>query len=466
VRRPARNALFLLGSEAGTRLLGFLVSAWLARRLGVDGFGQVAFALAVMSYGIIATKFGLLAIGIRETARDRSRVGTLAANILALRLILSVAAVLGMALFALLVHKAPSTRLLLLLFGLGVVAQSLLLEWVFNGIERLGCVALSRLVTNGVYLGLVVLLVSGPGRLLAVPLALAVATLAGVVSLLLAYVPEFGWPWPRLERAVTRDLVVRAWPVGIASVLTQLHVSFPIIALSLLSGDAAAGLFSAAHRLVFFAMMLDRIFQAVFFPVISRNAREHRDRLPRLTGTALRMVLAFGLPACAGLAFLARPILGLVFGAGYETATRALVPFAWFVLLSLLSSLAGYSLLAAGRERRFAGNTAIGVTVSLALTLVGIKVWGIAGAAWGILAGEACLTVLMGRDFLRDIVPWTDWRTAVPLAGCGVMVIMLLLLRDWNWIGAGLCGVATYALVLLLGRGLTFEDFGLLRRDG
>ncbi len=466
MKRAARNALFLLVSEVGARFFGFLVSALLARRLGVDGFGQVGFAVAVMSYGIISTKFGLLAIGVRESARDRTRIPVLVGNVLVLRLILSGLAVAAIGLFALLVRKDPSTRLLLLVFGLGVVAQSLLLEWVFTGIERLGHVALARLVTNGVYFGLVMLLVRGPGQLLVIPVALAAATLAGVGLLAVAYLRLFGRPRLRLDRPVAGDLMRRAWPVGIATVLTQLHVNFPIVALSLISGDIAAGLYSAAHRLVFFAMMLDRIFQAVFFPVISRYAATNRDGLPRLTGTALRIVLAFGLPACAGLSLLGRPILRTVFGAGYESAAPVLAPLAWFVLLSLLSSLAGYSLLASGRERRFARNTAFGVGASLALTLVGILLFGIRGAAYGILAGELCLVVLMGIDFLRGVVPGVDWRTAVPVAGCIVMAAPLLLLRDWNWLAAGGAGVLAYAVVVLAARGVTPGDFGLLRRDG
>jgi len=82
VNKPARNALFLFGGEGASRLLGFLTAAVLARRVGVDGFGQIGFATAILAYGMVITDFGLVSLGTREMARDKSRAQQLAGSVL------------------------------------------------------------------------------------------------------------------------------------------------------------------------------------------------------------------------------------------------------------------------------------------------------------------------------------------------------------------------------------------------
>ncbi|OYD15885.1 hypothetical protein CH330_04320 [candidate division WOR-3 bacterium JGI_Cruoil_03_51_56] len=463
MRRSARNASFLFCGEIGARFLGFLVAAILARRLGIAGFGQIGFAMSIMAYGVIVSKFGFLTIGIRESARDRKAIPGLVNNIISLRMILSIIAVVGIFIFALLVRKEASVKWLLAVFSLCVIAQSFLLEWVFTGIERMEYIAIARVLTNSAYFGLIIALVRSPKQIIMVPIALIIATLLGASVLLVPYVRRFGWLKPKFNRTAWKLLAGKAWPIGIASVLSQLYINFGIVGLALFTTDYETGIYTAAFRLVIFLLMLDRIFQAVFFPVVSRYFREHQDKLPELIGTALRIILAGCLPVSTGVMLLGKPVVLLVFGHNYLSSVSVLQPLVWFLPLSLLSSLAGYSLLAAGRERRFARNTAIGVAIALLLTVIGIGQWGALGAAVAMLIGEACILCLMGYDSLRMVKPKINWHFVIPLLACIPMSVVLVSLRDWNWVIAALVSGVTYIGLLFLGKGITSDDLGLVK---
>jgi O-antigen/teichoic acid export membrane protein len=459
LRRAASNALLMFAGEVGARLLGFLVAAVLARRLGVDGFGQVGFALSVMAWGLIASRFGLLTVGVREVARDRTAAPSLVGGIVGLRLVLAVASVAGIAVFALLAPKPTAVRWLLILFGLSVPIQALLLEWVFTGTEQMQYVALARVVNNVVYLLLVLILVRGPDGLLLVPASFGVATATSVLFLFGVHARRFGWPRPRLERTLTRRLLAESWPVGLAAVLTQVHVGFGVVALSLLKGDAPAGLFNAAFRVVFVLLMADRVLQAVFLPVISRQFRHDPDRLAETTGTALRIIVVLGLPVVVAGTLLAEPGLVFLFGGEFAAAAPVLRLLVWFFPLSLLTTLTGYLLLAARRERKFCLNTAIGVACGLGFSMAGVLAWGPVGAAAGAVAGELILLGLMGTDFLRQVRPRVGLRALGAVAGGLPLVSALLLLRGWSWPLALAIGLAAYAAVVLATRALTLLDF-------
>lgn len=466
IKKPARNAGFLLGGEILTRALGFAVTAVLARRLGLDAFGQIAFGMSVMAYGIMVTKAGLLTVGTRSVARDPSGIRELAGQVLTLRLLLAGLALAGIVLFALLLPRPAEMRWLLVLYATGVFAQALALEWALIGEERMHHIAAGHILTNLAYFLLVLLLVRGPGQLLLVPVAFVAATAAGAGYLLVPHARRHGLPRLRWQPRAWRALARQALPVGVASVLSQFYVNAPIIVLALLRGDAAAGVYSAAHRFVFFVLMLDRVVQSVFLPVAARQYRARGSEpgdpaLARTVGTVLRVALALSLPACLLVLLLAPQLAVLLFGSEFAPTGGVLRVLIWFFPLSLVSTVGGYTLLAADRERRYSVNTAIGVGVALALIVLGALRFGPTGAAVGMVVGEALLAGLMLAGMLGLVQPRVGLRLLwVPVALLPLVGIVLAL-RDWNWFLAGAAGTAGYAVVLLAMRGITPADVGL-----
>ena len=463
MRGPVRNAGYLFAGEATSRIFGFLTTAVLARRLGVDGFGQVGFAAAVMAYGVGFTDLGLTTVGTRSVARDRSLAGELVESMVPLRLLLSLAAAAVMVLIALVLPKPAAVKWLLVLYAGAVIIQSVLFEWVFIGSEKMGFVSLSRVVTNCAYFVLALTLLRNPGSVLLVPVAFGLAALLGAVVLFAGYVPRFGLPRLRFGPARWGELLKSAWPIGASSLLTQLHVNLGLVLLGLVATFQDAGIYNSAYRLVFFLMTLDRVFYTVFFPVVSRFVRDQPGRLPELVGTAARVILVLSIPFCVGAFILARPVLEAVFGPGYAGAFPVLRILVWFLPISMFNSLAGYTLLAAGNERRFLRNTAIGVGAAVAFNLVAVPLAGPTGAAVAIVAGEAGLLVLMGKGLLDMVKPKLGPRTLVPLAASAGMAVVVYFLRGMNLVGCIGFGALTYSVLLLVLRGVTPEDIGLAR---
>ena len=89
LRRSVSNVGLIAGSDVLSRLLGFVVTTYLARELGVDNLGAIGFAMAILSYGLIVTDLGLLKLGTREVARNRAHAQALASGVVALRLMLA-----------------------------------------------------------------------------------------------------------------------------------------------------------------------------------------------------------------------------------------------------------------------------------------------------------------------------------------------------------------------------------------
>jgi O-antigen/teichoic acid export membrane protein len=163
------------------------------------------------------------------------------------------------------------------------------------------------------------------------------------------------------------------------------------------AGAAGAGQLSAALKLIFALLMLDRALNALLLPVMSRYASTRPGDLPALIGVVGRTTLLVGLPITVLGIILAPWLVPLVFGAGYGEAVLLFQILLPYVGMTLLSSTYVVVLLAAGKERLYTRLMLAATGILVVLVVVLTVMFGPAGAAWGVLGGEACALVLLAR---------------------------------------------------------------------
>ena len=93
-RRITANFASLLASQAISRLLQLVIFVYLARVLGKDDFGVFSFALAFALVIAIIADFGLSSILVREISRDKKSASKYLSNSLAIKIFLSVIAIM------------------------------------------------------------------------------------------------------------------------------------------------------------------------------------------------------------------------------------------------------------------------------------------------------------------------------------------------------------------------------------
>jgi GT2 family glycosyltransferase len=76
---------FAIG-EAGSRVIAFIATAYIARRLGASAFGYLGFATAIVAYFGTALSAGVSEIGAREVARHPAEMKSIAAGATLIRI--------------------------------------------------------------------------------------------------------------------------------------------------------------------------------------------------------------------------------------------------------------------------------------------------------------------------------------------------------------------------------------------
>ena len=444
--RIARNVGALALARGVTMLLTLGTVAHVTRALGTDGFGVLGFGLALYSYFSLLARPGLETLAVRELARAPERVGGLVADVTALQVALGLAAAALYAGVVLASGRPLDERLALLLIGAPLLVQPFTLEWVYQGVERMGVLAVRNVAASALQLVGALVLVRGPQDLAWAAalqgLALAVVTTALVV----AYRRDFGPLRLRVDVRAWGALLRPALPIAASVFMVLVYYNLDKLMLGVMRGDQAVGLYEVAYRLVMVALVPAAILSQAFFPSL---AAAHGDRPAMEAGARAyaRANLGVGLPVAVGGALLAGPLVGLLAGAEFAAAAPVLALLMANVGVVYVNMALGQPLLAWDLQTSYMWAVGGGAVANVALNVALIPRWGAWGAAWATLGAEAVVLVALGVLHLQTTgaLPLAPTVRAAGAAALGVAAPVLAgTAAGWPWPVAALLTLPAY----------------------
>jgi O-antigen/teichoic acid export membrane protein len=467
-QRVTRNILAVLGSELLARLVGLVLTLYVARGLGVDRLGQLAFLISFMTLASVLADLGISRMLTRNLARDRQAAVALAPAAFRAKLGLVLAMAALLALLSPFLGKGPELARFFLVFIGWLVLDGLnaTLRALFAAREELATVALLRAVEKLLLLALFGLLFALPlgerrflGLLILFPAASGGAFLLALVLAHRRGIRLFTGGGPGWRR-----ILAMSWPFAGSVIMANITLHSDRVLLSYMKDDAATGLYDAANRIFFTLFALQAMMADVFFPTLTRLFAGDRARYTRFAERAARLLFGLALPMAAGTLLLAAPGLHLIYGEAFAGAATSLRLLAPALVLRAGHALWGSLLLAGDRERHFLAALGAGAGLNVLLNLALIPRWSLDGAALATLLSEVLVLALMvvwARPLAH--LPWRlpFLRALGAAAGMG---LLLALLPTHNLALALPAGLAVYGLLFTLVRGWRREDLQLLRR--
>lgn len=386
----------------GGRLLLVIAAA---RLLGPEQFGLYAFAIAFAMILADGADFGLHLMLAREVARAPEARDLALGRAFRAKAILSLAVLTALTGAALLYPRPAEVKVILILAGLTVMAQSWSDFWshYFRGLQSLKeeAVVSAAQMALGTGIGIWVLLHGrGPRELF---LALFSAGIAANL-IAMALVARRG----RIAHATTDeiwDTLRAAAPIGVSFLLATIYMRVDLVLLERLRSDAEVGSYGAAYRLFESFRFLPALFMAALFPAFSEYADRHRAELLALLRKGIRWMTLLSLLILGGLLVAAPFLLRLLYGDRYGDAAPLLRLLAPSLLFLFPNYALTHLLVALGAQRAYAVIVAICVPLNIGLNLLAIGPFGAAGSAVVTCITEATifgLSVLALRRRLRD----------------------------------------------------------------
>ncbi len=417
--RGVGYGLVLLLSAASVPLL--------IRHLGVVDFGRYVIVTALLTLIAGLTEGGLQAVGTREYAQrtgvDRDR---LMANLIGLRVALTVAGVAGAVGFAL---AAGYDRVLLL--GTAVAGVALLLQSIQTLLAiplmaqlRLGWVTAADLLRQSTFVAATVGLVAAgaallPFFLIAIPASLAALVFTGI---LVRQLTPFR---PRFEPGEWWNLLRDTIPYAAAIAVNVAYFRLALIIMSLLATALETGYFAASFRVVEVLLPIPAVVIGAVFPILARAARDDLERLGYASQRVFDVAVIVGVGLVLGIELGAPLILAILAGDGGKPSVSVLRIQAPALLATFLAVAAGFSLLSIRRHRALLVANAVALTFSVGLTFALVPGLGAQGAAVATTAAEWALAlVTLGLLVRSHEALRLSYRVIPPVATAAVAGVL------------------------------------------
>ncbi len=462
----AKGGASLLVLQSLGRLAGLLFVVIATRHLPPGEFGRYSTVAAVVLLGNFLGDFGTSAAITRHVSRSPESADNLISTTLLGSLGLGVLAYAGAVLFARLCY--PAATVADMAIGAAAIPAAAMLSSILGALDGNGLIArraaISAVQTFTVAAGaLPVLLGAG------VRGALAAMAAAPVVGLLIAWVVarRAGVCSSRLRLDVGRtvDLLRSAAPYAATGGLAALTMRFDVVLLSLVTSPEETARYDLALRLLEAGTYLSAALTAPLLFLLSRRLGSgDQHGAIRVFHQAVNLLYLFGLPLSVGLAVLARPMISVALGPGFEEVA---VPFAimgaahWLTWLASTQS----ALIMAGDHMRMAVMVALRITgVTLLLDVMLVPPFGAAGAATGMVISWALTVIILHRFSHRTVAIGTPLPSIPILASTVIMGLVVAMLRNLPLLVPVCAGILVFLTMTLVTGAFSLGDAaGLLR---
>jgi O-antigen/teichoic acid export membrane protein len=461
-RRVFKNAFLLIFSGFFTQFISFLAVIYVANVLGAESFGKLNFAMAVTTYfGLLGT-LGLTRQGTKEIARRPERAGEFITNILSMRLCLSVFAILALLITASILNKSHDVKELIYLFGLGLLPTAFLIDWAFQGLERMEYVALSRGISALFYFIFVFILVKDQRNLMLIPYVQFAATCIAALFLIIC----FNNGHPPLQHSVRfstwPSLIGAAWPLGLAIILVQMINNIDVVLLGIFKSNSDVGYYSAAYKLIFVCILIiGNLFESLF-PSLSRLYHTDPERFIHTQAIILKCMIALAVPLFIGGIIVSKFLILTLYGNSYSTSIHVFRILMLIPSLTCINSVFCWGFWAMDQHNEYLIVVLIQALVNVTCNLLFIPLWGMTGAGLATILSEVIGTPFYYILYRRHLRIYTKIADILkPVFASTVMAVALSALINIGTCNAPLListGVAVYVFSMYALRGFPGEE--------
>ncbi len=422
----------------------------LARVFGQGGIGDYTFAFALAGFFGLGVELGLPPLLTRKIAREPQSVHAYFGSVAALQVGLAVG--LGLVLLGVcfaLGFSLPLTALVLLAFGETILrGAGRSLAAYLEGVEAMDRSALLEVVSRVavVAMGFALLLVGAP-----LTVIMAAHVLGGAVYLGLAYrwlVARFGRPAFRLDARLMRRTALAALPFVATVALYELYAKIDVMMLHRWLGNAEAGIYAVAVRLVTAPVALSFLAGLAMYPSLSRDTPEDRAGREALFLGTLRWLAVLGVAGGLVLAVVGDRLVLLLFDQAFEVSGRIVRWMSIVFVAQFMGTPYWRLLFAEDREKTVLRLQAASLTLNVALNIAFIPLWGVFGALWASVGSEVfivCAFHLKAAGIVSARYGAKALRLG--LAGGAGLATGLLARGLLAWPLAGAVALATFAAV-------------------
>ncbi|MEP6546159.1 MAG: polysaccharide biosynthesis C-terminal domain-containing protein [Gammaproteobacteria bacterium] len=401
------NAAWLIGCRVSGDLLNLLLFVIISRHLGPAGIGAYSYGFAVSTFVFVIGCLGIEEYGLRRFARIESdRRASFFAELLGAQLLMIAVAIVGVAVYLALTRATHATILtvaLLTAFQASVaIARTLFIPSMSQ--QRMMLPAVADLLMRALAFGIAGLTIQFSN--VALPLSLIGFPVSAVLLMIVGSqsAARYGAPVRvAISRPTLSGIAAVLWSFALIEVFVQLLSRVGVIALTLHSGQAAAGVFATGLRLVEVTLMPLAFLGVAAYPRLSQLYVSNTEEFRRDSSQLMWLMVLVSAGSAWGLTFIAPVLLVPVLGARFAGMEPAVAAMAFVAVVQGLEVTLGRLLYSSDRQVRRAWIIVAGAALNTVLCVLLVPRAGVYGAIAAGAASYAMIDIAYALTLRRPV---------------------------------------------------------------
>lgn len=263
---------------------------YLARVIGADGFGKIAFASAIVVWIQTISDWGFNLTATRDVAQnrnDKEKVSRIFSNVLWARCILTILSGLILLFVVLVVPYLRENADIICVTFLLVPGYILFPEWFFQAIERMKYTTIFNLIIKLIFTISVFIFIHKREDYLIQPLLTTIGYLLCGIGALYLILKKWGYTLYKPELTEILETIRNSADVFINNLMPNLYNSFSVMLLGFFCGSTANGVYDGGNKFPTIFYNFQSVLSRAFYPFLARRPDKHSFYAKLNIGSAL-----------------------------------------------------------------------------------------------------------------------------------------------------------------------------------
>lgn len=251
---------------------------YLARVIGVNGFGKIAFASAVMVWFKTISDWGFNYTATRDVARnreDKEKISEIFSNVLWARILLMILSFLLLIIVINIIPQFKENKAILLVSFIMIPGHILFPDWFFQALEKMKYITLLNISSKFLFTILIFVFIKEKADFILQPLLISLGyILSGSIAM---YLIIFRWKIKihKPSSIAIISTIKESTDVFINNIMPNLYNSFSTILLGFYGGSISNGLLDSGSKFIGISQQFMGTISRTFFPFLSRRIDKH-----------------------------------------------------------------------------------------------------------------------------------------------------------------------------------------------
>lgn len=402
------NFLSLVLVQIANYLLPLVTLPYLARVIGVEKFGVISFANAVITYFIILTTFGFNFSAPREISVIRDNKEKLREVFWCVLYSKFFLCLISSVIFVFLLLTVPKFNIEWIVFVFtffSVIGNAFFPLWFFQGIEKMSYLAIFNFLTKILYAISIFLFIKTKQHYVYVPLFYSISQIISSFGSLFLIIFYFGLKPVLIDLKKIWFMLKDSLLLFISTLSINLYTKIHPVLLGFFAGDIYVGYYSAAERLFYAWLGIQGQLNTTFYPYMSKIAQQRgKGETLKTAKKVLLAMMTLALPSTLITFIFARRIIFLMYGKEFFESIIVLRILSLLFVVVGLSNIFGVQLmLPFNMKKEFSFTTVSAGVANLVFGLLLIPVYKHIGAAVSFFISEVIVAFTMFIILRRKI---------------------------------------------------------------